>query len=107
MGKNKINCWEFMKCGKEHDKENPCPVIIAYECEGINSSKMGGRMCWAVAGTFNTTAVCGVYAKQRTTCLSCTFFKKVMEEEGANFTVFLPPGEMEKLKDRLSKKESK
>lgn len=103
--KKKVNCWEVIECSKKTEKGEPCPTTIVFECEGLNKGKMGGRICWSVAGTFNSQAVTCCEAKKRASCLTCDFFKQVMCEEGDNFTVFLPAGEMEKLRQRLKKPE--
>ncbi len=44
-------------CGREQGGENSaeyglCPAAADPSFDGINSGKCGGRICWAVAGTF-------------------------------------------------------
>ncbi len=55
--KRRRNCWEVMMCGREQGGKNiaeygVCPAAADPSFDGINSGKSGGRICWAVAGTF-------------------------------------------------------
>jgi hypothetical protein len=93
MGKQ--NCWEHERCGREPggarvDELGVCPAATCDEADGINSGHMGGRICWAIAGTLCGGLVQGSFAEKLTTCLSCPFFKKVMNEEGDSFRLLLP-----------------
>jgi len=78
---NKLNCWEFKKCGKEA----VCPAARESRLNGINGGKNGGRACWVVAGTLCGGKVQGVYAQKLGNCLECDFYKKVRTEEGQHF----------------------
>ena len=45
----KLNCWEFMKCGRQPggekvDELGVCPASIEPRTDGTNSGKMGGRV---------------------------------------------------------------
>ena len=63
-----------------------CPAAIDSTFNGLNSGKNGGRICWAVAGTFCNGEVQGSYVEKQVSCMSCSFFTLVKEEEGtANF----------------------
>ena len=47
----KLNCWEFKKCGREPGGRNilqygVCSIPVAIDCDGINGGKNGGRACW-------------------------------------------------------------
>lgn len=92
----KINCWEFMKCGREPGGKKAeelgiCPAAMPHpEAEGINGGKNGGRICWAVAGTFCGDKIQGEFAEKQITCLNCDFFKKVKDEESDKFYLLLP-----------------
>ena len=88
MTKRLLNCWEYMKCGRELSgiKSNElgvCPAASDNSFNGINSGLCAGRICWAVAGTFCDGKVQGTFAEKRTSCLDCNFYKKVQIEEGA------------------------
>jgi CRP-like cAMP-binding protein len=87
MVQNRLNCWEFLKCGREPggekaDRLGICPAAADVSFDGINSGKCGGRICWAVAGTFCGGNIQGTFAEKRDSCLSCDFFKLVQTEEG-------------------------
>ena len=88
MIKRLLNCWEYMKCGRESrgiksNELGECPAASDSSFDGINSGLYAGRICWAVAGTFCDGKVQGTFAEKRTSCMDCTFYKKVQIEEGA------------------------
>ncbi len=88
---NKLNCWEFMKCGREPDgrkvaKSGVCPVTLDASCDGINSGKNAGRVCWAIAGTFCDGKIQGSFVSKESSCTTCKVFKQIQAEEGAEFT---------------------
>jgi len=83
----KQNCWEFLKCGREPGGENIdtlgiCPATTDTSADGSNGGKNGGRICWAISGTYCHKKMQGLFAKTQLSCRSCIFFKKVKEEEG-------------------------
>jgi hypothetical protein len=83
----KQNCWEFLECGREPGGKNidtlgKCPATTDTSADGLNGGKNGGRICWAISGTFCHKIIQGLFAKTQLTCRSCIFFKKVKEEEG-------------------------
>ncbi len=92
----KINCWEFKKCGREPGGEKIaelglCPAASEESTDGVNEGKNAGRVCWAVAGTFCGGKVQGTFAEKYLSCMACDFFKLVKEQEGAsNFHMYLP-----------------
>lgn len=86
----KMNCWEFKKCGREPGgakvKElGVCPAAVCDNTEGVNCGTKGGRACWAIAGTFCGGKTQGAFAQKLSTCVSCEFYKKVVEEEGERY----------------------
>jgi len=86
MDTKKLNCWEFKKCGREPggakvEKYGICSAATEETADGINSGKMGGRICWAVSGTFCKGEVQGIFAAKITSCASCAFFNMVDKEE--------------------------
>ena len=86
MNPRRLNCWEYMKCGREPggtkvDEFGICPAAADISFDGINSGICGGRICWAVAGTFCDGKVQGTFAEKRESCMSCSFYKTVQEEE--------------------------
>ena len=85
--RKKLNCWEVMMCGREPGGKNiaedgVCPAAGDRSWDGINAGKCGGRICWAVAGTFCGGCTQGSYVEKRTSCLNCDFYQMVQEEEG-------------------------
>jgi hypothetical protein len=84
--KPKQNCWEFKKCGRIPGGEKAaelgeCPASTKTTANGVNGGKKGGRICWAIAGTFCGGKVQGTYAYEIPTCMNCEFLKKVRFEE--------------------------
>jgi len=74
------NCWEYMKCGREPGGEKVAELGICRAAaeeffSETNSGKNGGRICFAVAGTFSNGAVIGSNAKKLASCEDCSFYK--------------------------------
>ncbi len=92
----KLNCWEFKKCGREPGgaKVSELGICPAAQYTGpghdLNGGRNGGRICWAVGGTFCGGKVQGDFAKKYPNCVICDFYKKVRDEEGTNFVMLLP-----------------
>lgn len=88
----KVNCWEFKKCGREPGGSKVlefgvCPASISKEHDKCNNGKNAGRFCWIVAGTFCGGNVQGTYASKALNCCVCKFYKQVKQEEGKDFVV--------------------
>ena len=88
----KINCWEFVGRGREIGEESVhesgvCKASIHTSADGTNGGINGGRICWAISGTFNGDKIEGHYAKKLLSCRTCKFFQKVRDEEGVKFLV--------------------
>ncbi len=87
MPELKQNCWEYKKCrrepgGAKAEELGICPAASDISYDGINNGKNGGRICWAVAGTFCHGNVQGTFTEKRESCTKCKFFKLVREDEG-------------------------
>lgn len=94
----KSNCWEVKNCGRGPGGEKihelgVCPAAIDTSAQGLNGGKNGGRICWAVAGTFCGGKIQGTFAHKEVVCMACDFFKRVKDEELADFQ-FLKPGQV-------------
>lgn len=95
----KLNCWEFTKCGREvNGSKVPefgvCPAALDDSAEGLNGGERGGRICWAVAGTFSDGKPQGTFAREHAFCFLCDFYKMVHAEEGVmKFKVLKPEQE--------------
>lgn len=82
----KLNCWEFMECGREvggkHAEElGICIAALEKKANGINGGLNAGRCCWAVAGTFCGGKAEGTFVEQFVRCMGCPFYKKIAAEE--------------------------
>jgi hypothetical protein len=84
---SKLNCWEFMKCGRHVEKDKTgksdvCPVATEKSADGLNDGVNGGRICWIVADTCCNKWIPCQGNKRKDPCFSCEFRFKVMMEEG-------------------------
>jgi eukaryotic-like serine/threonine-protein kinase len=91
MREHKPNCWEFKKCGREQNGRNVqemgvCPAALDDSFDDINNGTNGGRICWAVAGTFCEGKKQGTFQAKRQSCVKCDFFSLVTHQEGASDT---------------------
>ena len=87
----KLNCWEFRRCGRELGGENEdelgiCPASTYFSLDGINDGIASGRACWVVAGTMCADKESGTFAQKVKDCRLCPFYKMVMDQEGDEFT---------------------
>ncbi len=83
----KSNCWEFMKCGREPRGKNAkelgvCPAATYSSVNGLNEGVNGGRICWAIVGTYSFGRVTGSFTHRKFYCHDCEFHRKVLSEEG-------------------------
>jgi len=90
----KLNCWEFMECGKEQGGSKTggtdgCAASRLTEADGFNGGKNAGRMCWAVAGNLCGGSAVGMFVPKVVSCMNCRFYKYVSEEEGENLRFVL------------------
>ena len=86
MSGGNVNCWEFMKCGREAGGENEeelgtCPAFTDTGLDGVHGGRNAGRACWVVAGTFCWGKVQGTYAEKEKNCLGCEFHRAVRQEQ--------------------------
>ncbi len=84
----KTNCWEYMKCGREHGGKRAkelgvCRVSTYSALNGLNGGTNGGRMCWAIVGTYSFGEITGSFTRKNSFfCYDCDFHRKVLSEEG-------------------------
>lgn len=93
------NCWEIKKCGREPGGAKAhelgvCPATTDTSSDGLNGGKNGGRICWAVTGTFCDGEMQGSFAQKEVTCTSCDVYKRIREEEGTVNFLLLKPGQI-------------
>ena len=86
MAKRKLNCWEYLKCGRQPDGDNVnekgvCPASIDGTFDGLNGGCHGGRFCWGIAGTLCEGKIQGTFAEKRGSCMNCPFYKLVHQEQ--------------------------
>jgi nucleoside-diphosphate-sugar epimerase len=86
MAIKKLNCWEYMKCGRgpqgsKAKQLGVCPAAKERRLDRVHGGINSGRACWVVAGTFCGGTVQGTFARKQIACRRCDFFKKVLNEE--------------------------
>jgi hypothetical protein len=86
----KKNCWEVKNCGRQPGGAKAaelgiCPAAKTGSLDGVHGGRKGGRVCWMLAGTLCGAKVQGTYAHKMMNCMSCDFFKTVMDEEGSRY----------------------
>lgn len=91
----KTNCWEMKKCGREPGgvktaEMGLCPAATDASASGLNGGKNGGRICWALTGTFCGGKVQGTFAQKQVSCMSCEVFKTIKIEEAGSFKMMKP-----------------
>lgn len=64
-----LNCWEYMKCGRDKDSSLKCPSYPNF-----------GRVCWVVAGTFCEGSIQGTFAQKYENCNKCKFYQKMTKK---------------------------
>lgn len=89
----RTNCWEFMKCGRElkgarTGELGVCAAAAYPHADGINGGTNGGRICWAIVGTYSCHTGKSFRSRKNILCSDCEFHKSVLREEGMmdNFT---------------------
>ena len=88
MAGDKLNCWEYMKCGRgpkgaKAKKLGVCPAAAEKRLDKVHGGINSGRACWIVAGTYCGDTVQGTFAKKQVACKRCDFYMKVHREEGS------------------------
>ncbi len=87
MPSKKLNCWEFMKCGRGPEEsrarnQEPCPAAAEKRLDTVHGGRRSGRACWVVAGTYCGGTIQGTFAQKQLACQRCDFYQKVHREEG-------------------------
>ena len=86
----KLNCWEFMNCGRQPGGINAtnlgiCPATQEVRLNGIHEGSNAGRSCWVLSGTLCKGEVQGSFAKKFKSCEICDFYQTVKKEEFPRF----------------------
>jgi hypothetical protein len=82
MPSNRQNCWEYMNCGREPGGDKTaefgiCRVASAKHLNETNSGLNGGRVCFAIVGSFCEGEIQGTFAKKFSSCRDCEFYKLI------------------------------
>lgn len=90
MHGRKMNCWEFMKCGRSPfegpvDEKAICPVALEARLDGIHGGKNAGRACWAVGRSMCEGRLQGSPSQKFGDCLKCPFYGILKKEEGEHY----------------------
>ena len=98
LSPKRMNCWEVLGCGREpggakEQLDGPCKAAVDSSADGINGGSNGGRICWAISGTFCGMEANGSQAAKLTSCITCDFFSQVLQEEGLSQFKLLKPGQ--------------
>ncbi len=86
QGRQKMNCWEFKKCGRQPGGNKVaelgvCPATLYTELDGAHGGRNAGRACWAIAGSLCGGKIQGTYAQKLHNCWRCEFMNRVKQEE--------------------------
>ena len=89
---HKLNCWQFKKCGREPGgakvaELGTCPAARMESANGTNGGMNGGRLCWALTGTFCGGKVQGSFAQKLSNCMECEFYQLVRKQEGSRLVI--------------------
>lgn len=84
----KLNCWEFINCGREKGGImvpylGECPVPHEMKLDGLHDGIGAGRACWMV----KETNCVMMKNKKNKSCFDCRFYKRVVYEEEENIIV--------------------
>ncbi len=97
----KLNCWEFKKCGRElggtrEHELGICPASTYIALDNMHDGIASGRTCWVVAGTMCGGYVAGMFASKLGDCRKCDFYELVYAQQGDGF---IPTVELMKMVD--------
>lgn len=89
---DKLNCWEFKKCGREVGGVNVkslgvCPAATYVSADGFCEGNNGGRACAYITGTICTGTVNGSFTDKAKDCVKCDFFKTLKKTHPYEFNV--------------------
>jgi len=87
MDEKKINCWEFLRCGRELGGINAyelgvCPVSTYVWFDGLHGGRNAGRTCWVIGGTMCHGNIQKSFDEKFRGCGKCDFYLSVREAEG-------------------------
>ncbi len=62
-----LNCWEFMKCGRD----------ITKDCAAVE--KKAGDVCWIIAGTMCGGKPQGTFSQKVGSCKKCGYYQYMQD----------------------------
>ncbi len=86
-GYPKLNCWEFMGCGREPggaraEEFGVCPAATMVSADGLNDGVNGGRVCWLIEDSGCRMVLEKIGRGCMSSCMRCEFHLHVKSEEG-------------------------
>lgn len=90
MEKSRLNCWDFMRCGRQLGGHHVsdlgiCPATQETRLDSVHGGHNAGRSCWVLTGTLCKGEVQGTFARKFKSCQICDFYQMVKKEESHNF----------------------
>lgn len=96
----KINCWEFMRCGREPEGSNVsrlgiCPVTTFVRADGFCEGTNGGRACAYLSRIYDLDCNASrrlslkdvLVDKKTHRCENCNFYEVLKNEHGEKFSL--------------------
>jgi hypothetical protein len=82
---NPINCWEYIRCGRELGGNNTtesgvCPASTHTLADGFLGGVNGGRACYFIMGTLCCGEVDLNIDKNSKNCTKCSFREKLQKK---------------------------
>ncbi len=96
-----INCWEYKQCRRHPGgylslQQGVCPASTEEEFNGVNHGINGGRICWAISGSFRESEPTCQILENIDNCIECDFFVKVNRCEGISGMFVFHPKELDR-----------
>jgi hypothetical protein len=87
-----LNCWEFMKCGREPGGRRVGELGVCRAAEfgasdGFLGGTNGGKACCFITGTFCEEILQGTYRDKSKNCWDCAFYRALRQKHGAAFSM--------------------
>ena len=88
---NPLNCWEFMRCGRERNgtqvaELGVCPAALDAAADGFLGGQNGGRACAYIAGTFCGGSIQSKAVDKLRVCTACEFHALLRRQHGSDLS---------------------
>lgn len=93
MHTNSLNCWEFMKCGREPGGKKAsdlgvCPASTFELTDGYLNGKFGGKACAYIFGDFCSESIKkSSGGKGKKACAACDFYNELKYRHREDFSL--------------------